>query len=121
MSDTFTKLPEDADGDGLTERPSVRWWLWLTDSGTVFVRGVLAGLYPGLGGAGIAVSFTDSTNPQTLAVNGATGFILGTLTRGLERFHFWQAKPENEMPNPFRSMPPSNTKAAERVAKLPTP
>lgn len=110
MSDDFTKLPapaaptvpEDIDRNGLTERTSVRWLLWVTDSLTVFCRGVLAGMFPGVGGSIGAVAFTDSTQPQTLLANGALGFAAGLLVKGLERLHMWQAKPENEMPNPFR-------------------
>ena len=112
MSDTpdLSKLPpiEDADGDGLVDtrhwfvRCSTRWLLWCSDAATVFVRGVLAGLFPGVGGGGIAVTFTDSTNVQTLVTNGALGFAAGLLIKGLERFHLWLTKPENEMPNPFR-------------------
>lgn len=96
---------EDRDGNGLTDRPSVRWLLWCSEAGTIFGRGVLSGLFPGVGGGGIAITFTDSTNLQTLATNGALGFAAGLLIKGLERFHLWQAKPEGEMPNPFRAQP----------------
>ena len=105
--ETFAKLPppEDADGNGLTERPSVLWLLWCSEAGTVFMRGVLAGMFPGVGGAIGAVAITDSTAADTLVVNGGIGFVYGLLIKGLERLHLWQTKPENEMPNPFRATP----------------
>lgn len=103
----FEKFPrtEDTDGDGLTDRPSSRWKLWASDAATVFCRGVLAGMFPGVGGAIGAVAMTETTAPDTLVLNGGVGFAAGLLIKGLERLHLWQAQPQNEMPNPFRAQP----------------
>lgn len=124
MSDAH-KLPEadeDPDNNGLTQKPTVRWWLWLTDAVTVFIRGILNGMFPGVGGGVAGVAMTDTTNVSDMAANGAVGLALGLLLKGLERFHLWQLQPENEMPNAFRAMPvPENPvpmvpkKDAERV------
>ncbi len=94
---------EDRDGNGLTDRPSSRWKLWASDAITVFCRGVLAGMFPGVGGAIGAVAMTETTAPDALVLNGGVGFAAGLLIKGLERLHLWQAQPQNEMPNPFRA------------------
>ncbi len=102
---TFAKLSpdEDANGDGLTEKVSSGFWLWLTDAITVFWRGVLAGLFPAVTVAGTFIAKTDSTETQTIVNQGAMGFAIGLACKGLERFHNWTTQnPAHEMPNPRR-------------------
>jgi len=121
-----TGYVEDPDGDGFVKHPSVRWLLWVTDAITVFARGVLAGLFPALGGGAAGIALTETTNIADMATNGAKGAVLGLLIKGLERLHVWQLQPENEMPNPFRATPPSERptpmvpkKDSERVKEPP--
>ena len=106
--DVNPKLPDgvvindDPDGNTLCFWPSTHWWVWVTSAFTVFVRGMLAGLFLGVAGAVGVVANTDSINTGTLIQNGSVGFVIGLFLKGLERYHNWQAKTENEMPNPFR-------------------
>lgn len=99
----FEKLPDAIDAtEEIVSHPTKRWWLWMTDAATIFTRGVFAGLFPAVAGGVTGIAFTDTISAEAIAYNGALGFLLGLVVKGLERFHNWQAKPENEMPNPFR-------------------
>jgi hypothetical protein len=60
------------------------WLLWVTDAATVFARGVFAGLFPGVGGAGIVIAQTETTEASTVLVNGLLGFAGGLIVKGLE-------------------------------------
>lgn len=106
MSD-FEKLPpgsppsaEDADGDGLTERPSVRWLLWCSDAVTTFCNGFFAGFGTAAVVGGASAANTDSFNPQTLSWAAALGFLVTAAANGLKHVVIWHDS--HPMPNPFR-------------------
>lgn len=96
-------IPEDKNGDGLTERPSVVWLLWLTDMATEFLNGCIAGFGPGTLVGGGAVALTDSTNMQTLGTQGVAGFVLACIANGIKSVVIWHHS--HPMPNPFRAPP----------------
>lgn len=100
MSDLAAKLPEDRDGDGLTERPSVRWLLWISDALTQFANGFLSGVPVGAVVGGANAATTDSLNPQVLSLAVIYAALLTAAGNGLKHFIIWHSA--HPMPNPFR-------------------
>lgn len=102
-SEPFAKLPrsEDADGNGLTDRPSVRWLLWCSDALTVFCNGFIDGLAVGAVVGGASAASSDTLNAQTLSVTAALGLCVAAAANGLKAVILWHHT--HPMPNPFRA------------------
>jgi len=65
---------------------------------TMFCRGVARGLFPAVAGGATGIALTSTTDAATIAAHGAIGFAAGLGVKGLERFHLWVTKDENELP-----------------------
>ena len=102
MSETpdLGKLPEDADGNGLTEHASIRWLLWLSDAVTEFCNGVIAGAPMGAVVGGANAASTDTMNTHALTFSAFLGFMTAAIGNGLKHLIVWHH--EHPMPNPFR-------------------
>jgi hypothetical protein len=74
--------------------------LWFTDLVVVFLNGAIKGIPAGGLTGGAAAASTDSTNPQTLALNAALGILLGMGGNGLKSVVVWHDA--HPLPNPFR-------------------
>jgi hypothetical protein len=79
------------------EKPSIVWWL--SEAGTMFVNGFIAGFLPGLAVGGTAAASSDTMDPQQLTTQAAIGFVLAAASNGVKRVVVWHDK--NPFPNPF--------------------
>ena len=91
MSDaeTFSKLDTP---------PTVR--AWAAEACTVFANGFISGLGTGIGVGGAAAAQSGSTNPQTLSLYAAVGFVVAAASHGGKRVLIWHDR--NPLPPLFQ-------------------